>query len=205
MIPTTRGSLFNCLNDGKAELAWEEFLEAYQPLLYNWARRFDHNGTECEELLAEIYLHLLPRLKNFTYNPQKRFRGWLKQVVYSAIAKYGEKKQRQLGVACDSKLLEEFVPSEWCDELADEIDVNLSERLKQADAIVAKVKKRVKPENWQAFLFTYVEGMECAEAAEKLDMPIGAVHVARCRVRAILFREGEKALHAEIPSERPVG
>ena len=103
MIPTTRDSLLNRLKDEMAEFAWEDFCLAYRPLLTTWAKKANVPGTDAEELLAEIYAHLVPRLRKFTYSPDQRFRGWLKKAVHSAIADYREKKSRQLGDACDSK------------------------------------------------------------------------------------------------------
>ena len=192
MIPTTRGSLLNQLKNEAAEFAWVDFCEAYRPLLWAWAQKANVPGAEAEELLAEIYAHLVPRLRKFTYSPDQRFRGWLKKAVYSAIADYREKKIRQVGDACDAKILEQVVSDDDVDDLADELDIDMARRLAQADVIVAKVRARLKPNNWTAFHLTCVEGLECQEAAIKLDMTLGQVHVARCRVKAMLAREAEK-------------
>lgn len=192
MIPTTRGSLLNQLNNEMAEFAWVDFCAAYRPLLMVWAGKANVPGTDAEELLAEIYVHLVPRLRKFTYSPDQRFRGWLRKAVHSAIADYREKKSRQLGDAHDAKLLEQVVSEADAEELAGKLDADMLQRLEQADSIVAKVKANVTENNWSAFKLTWVDGLDCEEAAAKLGIGRGQVHVARCRVRAILAREGEK-------------
>jgi len=197
MIPTTHGTLLHRLRSGQSEMAWEDFLAAYQPLLRNWALRCEVPGDDADELLAEIYLHLIPRLRRFTYSPEKRFRGWLKQAVFSAIANYRQKRQREIGKTCDHNAIENASWEDSVEELAEGIGNRLNKRTEHVDAIVAKVKSRIKPVNWQAFLLTYVEGLDCKEAADQLQIPLGKVHVARCRVRAMLTREGQKSLQFE--------
>lgn len=200
MIPTTRGTLLHRLRSGQSELAWEDFLAAYQPLLRNWALKYEQSGNDAEDLLAEIYLHLVPRMRRFTYSPEKRFRGWLKQTVLSAVAKYFEKRQREIGRPYGEDKLETAFWDQPAEELAEELGSNLNKQKKQVDAIVAKVKSRVKPVNWQAFLLTHVEGLDCKDVAQQLQIPLGTVHVARCRVRAMLTREGQKSLQLSGPT-----
>ncbi len=192
MIPTTRGSLLNQLKNEMAEFAWADFCVAYRPLLWAWAQKANVPGTDAEELLAEIYVHLVPRLRKFTYSPDQRFRGWLRKAVHSAIADYREKKSRQLGDAHDSKVMEQVVSDADAEELAEQLDADMLQRLEHADSIVSKVRARIKPDNWAAFQLTYVDGLDCEEAASKLNMTRGQVHVARCRVKAMLAREGKR-------------
>jgi len=48
------------------------------------------------------------------------------------------------------------------------------------------VKQEVQPATWQAFWETAVIGTSVADAAKKLQMEVGAVRVAKCRVLARL-------------------
>ena len=193
MIPTTRRTLLNRLRSDCSEMDWEDFFAAYQPILKNWARKYDLQANDADDLLGEIYLHLVPRLRRFTYSPEKRFRGWLKQTVASGIANYFEKRKREIGKPLRQDVMELAYWDEPAEELANELGSSLNQQEAQVDAIIANVKSRVKPLNWQAFLLTHVEGLDCKEAAHRLEIPLGKVHVARCRIRAMLTREGRKS------------
>lgn len=191
LIPTTNGSLLQKLGSGANDVAWPDFVAAYSPILKRWAIRANFPRSDTDDLLSEIYLHLVPRLRRLTYEPERRFRGWLKQTVLSAIANFREKKAREIGVACDTQVLSQLVATASLDSLADDLDADISKRFITAESIVAKVRSRIKPENWNAFLLTHVEGMSCDEAAQELGIDVGQVYVARCRVAAMLRRAGD--------------
>ncbi len=52
-----------------------------------------------------------------------------------------------------------------------------------------RVRQRVKPATWQAFHLTAVEGLSGATAAQKLQMPVAHVFVAKNRVQKMLQEE----------------
>jgi RNA polymerase sigma-70 factor (ECF subfamily) len=54
------------------------------------------------------------------------------------------------------------------------------------DLAMRRVEKRVKPQNWQAFRLTAIEGLSGAEAAECLRMPVAHLYVAKNRVQKLL-------------------
>ena len=159
---------------------------------YNtWSRRAGVAESDLEDLLAEIYTHLVPRLRRFVYCPGKRFRGWLRQSVASAIANFRDSRQRQLGIPVDQQLLAKLAATDEWDELGEEFELAFAERLAVANRIASAVKAKVKPDNWDAFYLTYVEGLDSEEVSARLGVSKGTIHVARCRVRAMLIRAAE--------------
>ncbi len=52
-----------------------------------------------------------------------------------------------------------------------------------------RVEKRVKPRNWQAFRLTTIEGLSGADAADRLQMPVAQLYVAKNRVQKLLQEE----------------
>ncbi len=52
-----------------------------------------------------------------------------------------------------------------------------------------RVEKRVKPRNWQAFRLTTIESPSGADAAERLQMPVAQLYVAKNRVQELLQEE----------------
>ncbi|MNC98254.1 hypothetical protein D3C83_161570 [compost metagenome] len=54
---------------------------------------------------------------------------------------------------------------------------------------MARVRLRVQPHTWQAFVLTAVEGVVDAEAAGRLGIQVGTVYVARGKVQKMLQEE----------------
>ena len=59
-----------------------------------------------------------------------------------------------------------------------------------------RVEERVKSTTWEAFRLTHVESLSGAEAAERLNMPVSQVFVAKHRVVKLL-KEEVRRLKAE--------
>ena len=73
-----------------------------------------------------------------------------------------------------------------------------------------RVRRRVKPRTWHAFWLTSVEGLTSADAAERLEMSVGAVHIARSRVlgrlrSAVREIEGDGDEHSDSPQSELKG
>jgi hypothetical protein len=60
------------------------------------------------------------------------------------------------------------------------------------DRNVARVRLRVRPHTWQAFHLLAVGGRSGAEAAERLDMKVAPVFVARSKVQKVPLEEVRK-------------
>ena len=63
-----------------------------------------------------------------------------------------------------------------------------------------RVRLRVAPQTWQAFLLTAVEGLAGAEAAERIPMQVAQVYVAKRRVQKMLQ---EEVARLEGPGQAP--
>ena len=57
------------------------------------------------------------------------------------------------------------------------------------DLAMQRVKRRVKPATWEAFQLTAVDGLTGADAAQKLQMAVAHVFVAKNRVQKMLQEE----------------
>jgi DNA-directed RNA polymerase specialized sigma24 family protein len=68
-------------------------------------------------------------------------------------------------------------------QLHDECDRELLEEA------MARVRLRVQPHTWQAFVLTALEGQSGAEVAARLRLKVGTVWVARSKVQKMLHDE----------------
>ena len=195
MVPATDAQLLREMREAGAELPWQKFIDTYHGLILRWAQRANFTHEEASDLVGDVYLRLVPRMREFIYDPRRRFRGWLRKVVRSAIADACERRERQCGRGCGStglgRRLEQIPVADEMGELEESFQADFSARLRTARRIVGRVRQRVQRRTWQAFELTALRNVEPAEAADRLGMPIGSVYVARCRVRAMLQREAD--------------
>ncbi len=127
-------------------------------------------------------------LKTFSYDPARRFRGWLRTVVAHALHDFHRKRRRQPARGSgDTGVIELLGNQEGRDELSgrfrEEFDRELFERALSA------VRARVSPRNWRAFVLTVLEQRPVAETARVLEIHEGMVYVARCKIQKMLKSE----------------
>jgi RNA polymerase sigma factor (sigma-70 family) len=203
--PATSASLFRELwNPGNKERAWGTFLARYRPLIDRWCRRLGLQEADAQEVASEVLVKLARALPAFHYDPQKRFRGWLKTVVENAVRNWWRDTARRPGArgSGDSDvagLLEQAAEDGEVDTLASEMDERLEADLAVARQAVEQVQPRVKEHTWRAFWLTAVEGKSGPEAAAELGLPVAHVYVAKKRVGALL-REAAAALGRNVTS-----
>src|SRR3954453_20425434 len=84
-LPTTRVALLTRLrHDPFDQAGWDEFVERYGRLIYRWCRQWKLQDADAEDLTQIILVKLTQKLRAFTYDPSRSFRGWLKTVAHHA-------------------------------------------------------------------------------------------------------------------------
>jgi RNA polymerase sigma-70 factor (ECF subfamily) len=63
--------------------------------------------------------------------------------------------------------------------------------------VAGEIEREVEPTTWRAFWLTAVEGIAPALAAEKLQMNIGAIYAAKCRVLDRLRKCADRLCRSE--------
>ena len=180
----THASLLIRLRDNTDQQAWDEFYERYSPMIRGWCRHwFPH---ELDDMVQEVFKLLVCCLKSFEYEPGKgRFRGYLKTVTHRLMAEMKEKLTRT--PACDhQEMLVEIEAGQDLEErLAAMFDLELLDQAKE------RVRGRVAPRTWSAYVGTAEECRKPAEVARELGMKVGAVFQAKHSVITQLRREVE--------------
>jgi RNA polymerase sigma-70 factor (ECF subfamily) len=163
--------------------AWEDFVSRYQPMILGWCRRWF--PREADDMAQEVFVKLIPCLGRYDYDPRKgRFRGWLKTVTHNLMA---ELKRRPQPPVIDDEVLrdEAEAPDDLEQRLAAMFDL---ERLAEARE---RVRARVKPSTWWAYVETAERGRPATEVGCELGLSFGAVHQAKYKVITSLRREIE--------------
>ena len=184
--PTTPASLLFRLRDPQDHEAWVEFVSLYEPVAYRLLRRRGLQDADAREVMQELFLAVNRSIKRWV--PTKEhgaFRSWLRRVARNLVINWLKSRSRRAAATGDTdfQALLEQLPVDAAEETA-EFDHEL--HLALFDRAAELVQAEVQPATWQAFWETAVAGASPADVAARLNMSVGAVRVAKCRVLARL-------------------
>ncbi len=170
--------------------AWVEFAERYGRRIYGWCRRWGLQEADAEDVTQDVLLRLARKMRDFSYDPARSFRAWLKTVTHHAWRDFADGRDRPGAGSGDSATRELLQTVAARDALVDALDEEYERDL--LDEALSRVRLRVRPHTWQAFHLLAVEGRPGAEAAARLGMKVAAVFVARSKVQKMVREEVRK-------------
>lgn len=188
--PETRASLVLRLADPEDDLAWSEFLQVYEPMLFHLASRWGLQDADAREVVQETLLGVSKSIPQYRgRNHSGAFRGWLAAIARHKLADHLNRRKRQERGSGDTDV------HRWLDQQACEgssASVWDWQQKRQVFAWAAeKVRGQVSPATWQAFHRTTIRGESVNEVAADLGMRDGMIYVARSRVMARLRKAVE--------------
>ncbi|MEM9644852.1 MAG: sigma-70 family RNA polymerase sigma factor [Planctomycetota bacterium] len=177
--PTTRASLIGRLVDPGDVAAWRQLVEIYGPLVYRIARQKGLQPADADDLVQEVLASVAQSVEGWIRRPDRgRFRSWLFCIARnSAINLLTRPRYRPLaaggGMAVET--LERVAVGE-----AEAIEMEYQRQVFRWAA--GEVRQHVTEATWEAFWKTSVEGESVSAIAQKLEMSVGAIYIARSRV-----------------------
>jgi RNA polymerase sigma-70 factor (ECF subfamily) len=184
----TRVSLLGRLRrDPSNQAAWSEFVDHYGAKVMTWCLKWNLQEADAQDVTQNVLFKLAGKMRDFSYDPNRSFRAWLKTVAQHACSDFMESRRRpglgsgdsQVGVLLDNaqarKDLLVHLEQEFDREILDEA--------------MQRVRLRVAPQTWQAFWLTAYEGLSGADAARRIPMQVAQVYVAKRRVQKLLQEE----------------
>ena len=189
VLPATRMTLLLRLRQEPAnDAGWHEFVENYGPHIYRWCRNWRLQDADARDLTQEILAKLSRKMRDFSYDPSRSFRGWLKTVAHHAWSDFVESRirdPRAAGDDADSWELMQTVEAreDLVRRLEDAFDHELLEMAQQ------RVRQRVARHTWEAFRLVAIEGLPPAEVAPKVRLQVAMVYVAKSKVQKMLQEE----------------
>lgn len=192
--PATRVSLLLRIRDPKDADAWRQFVQAYAPVVYGFARKRGLQDADAADLMQEVFRSVAGAAPRLEYDPKRgSFRGWLYTVTRNKIYSFLDGRKRQPQGTGDSGAQERL--QEEPDDGAEAVwDQEYERRLFEWAA--EQVRGEFRETTWKAFWMTAVDGVDPREAAGQLGLSPGAVYVAKSRVLARL-REKIQQLQGE--------
>ena len=180
-MDSTPASLLLRLRRPDEQAAWQRFIDLYTPLLYSWACRMGLPAQDAADLVQDVFVALVQKLPQFTYDPGKSFRAWLRTVAENrwrdALRKKDPTKSDEaaLARACVSGETDALWEAEY--------------RERVFGRAVQIMRSDFEEKTWKACWALIVEGMSGAEVADSLGMSIAAVYAAKARVLRRLRQE----------------
>jgi RNA polymerase sigma-70 factor (ECF subfamily) len=173
--------------DPTNQTAWAEFVDHYGAKVYHWCRRWGLQEADAQDVTQNVLLKLARKMSEFTYDPSRSFRAWLKTLTNHACSDFLESRQRPGRGSGDSQAADILQNVEAREDLVKQLEEEFDwEILREA---MLRVRLRVAPQTWQAFALTALEGLSGAAAAARIPMQVAQVFVAKRRVQKMLREE----------------
>ena len=187
----TRVTLLGRLRrDPTNQAAWGEFVEHYGRKIYGWCRKWGLQEADAEDVTQIVLLKLAQKLREFTYDPSRSFRAWLKTLTHHAWSDFLETRARPGQGSGDSQVVDLLGSVEAREDLVKHLEAEFDREL--LEEAMQHVRLRVAPQTWQAFTLTALEGLSGADAAQRIPMQVAQVFVAKRRVQKMLQEEVAK-------------
>jgi RNA polymerase sigma-70 factor (ECF subfamily) len=187
-VESTSTSLLERLRlPGQAD-AWDRFARLYAPLLLAWARqpKLSLQPADADDLVQEVLTDLVRKLPDFSYDPKRKFRTWLRGVLRNKWVDFWRRKGRlPPGGAEGLSAVEGAADTDLGEVEEQQILLRRALELMQAEFA---------PSTWKACWATVAEGRAAAEVAAELGISENAVYIARSRVLRRLRQDLEGLL-----------
>src|SRR5438105_1862302 len=122
-FPMTRVTLLTQLRQDPSDQAgWDEFVERYGRHIYRWCRQWNLQDADAEDVTQDILLKLTQKLRAFSYDPSRSFRGWLKTVAHHAWRDFEDGRRRAQPAAGDLQVQEMMLTLEAREDLAQKLE-----------------------------------------------------------------------------------
>jgi len=190
--PETRASLLIRLRDRQNRQAWTEFVDIYDPLIYRLARRQGLQDADARDLTQQVLMAVAAKVEN--WNPDRSkgsFRAWISQVARNLIINMLIHRRRHPPGTGDSNI-QQLLNQKSAPTGEDSALFDAEYRRQLFHHVAGQVRDEFRSTTWSAFWDTCVQGQEIKQVAQRLDISIGAVYIARSRVLARLRQRIEQ-------------
>jgi RNA polymerase sigma-70 factor (ECF subfamily) len=182
---STRVSILMALrNDPRDQSAWSAFVDRYGPQIHAWCLRRKLQEADAQDVTQMVLVKLVRHLPEFTYDPSRSFRGWLRTLTAHSWSDFIGDQVRGVRGAADTVVSAMLNTVEARVDLVRHMEEIYDQEL--LELAQAEVKARVEPHTWEAFRLTAIEGVVIADVAARLGIRVATVYRARHVVQTML-------------------
>ncbi len=191
----TRASLLGRLKDLEDQASWQEFFDTYSPLIYRLALKAGLSEVESQDVVQEVVATAARHLPGFHYDPKVcSFKTWLLRLTRWRIIDQLRKRLPTQPLP-EPKFDDDQTATAILDRLVGGVAPDLEslwgsewEKLVLAEAL-ERVKRQVRPEQYQIFDLYALRGMAVSEVAKLLAVSVARVYLAKHRVGKLVRKE----------------
>ena len=181
------------------QAAWSRFVDRYGPKILGWCRARGLSDADSHDLSQIVFAKLHSRMHRFRYDPARTFRGYLRAVVMGTLQDTGGAQPRVLtGETNELRTLLDNMEAR--DDLANRLEMEFD--LELLEVARRAIRKRVDPKTWEAYRLMAEEGLQGADVAARLDIPVANVFVFKGRVLKMLQEEISSRERRSIDEDR---
>jgi RNA polymerase sigma-70 factor (ECF subfamily) len=89
----TSVNLLKRIGEQKSDSAWQRFVDLYTPLIFYWARQKGLSTDDASDIVQDVLSTLVLKLPEFQYDPNRRFRAWLKTITLNRVTDLHRRNQ----------------------------------------------------------------------------------------------------------------
>lgn len=189
----TRLSLLSRLRNLEDQNSWQRFYDTYWQLIFNVARRTGLNEAEAQDVVQETVIAIAKQMPNFRYDrAQGTFKGWLLTITHRRITDLYRRRHYHQGgrlVAREQPLDTPLLATQPYPELA--LEKIWADEWEQhvLQTALTRVKKGIKPLQFQMFHLHVIKGVQVEEVARRLGVKSAEVYWAKYRLGTRLRKE----------------
>ena len=180
--PDTRHSLIVRLKDSRNDLAWTEFVCAYEPFLTRLLRKQGTPERHVADVTQQLLIAIAKSVDGWKSDGKTAsFRRWLGCVARNVVIKFMVRERKQITGQGGSDFLTALEAT-----VDPSIDAELQRQYEQELTLWAaeRVRSEFRESSWRAFWETEVVGRPIAEVSAELRVSVGSVYMSRSRIFA---------------------
>lgn len=179
----TRQSLLMRLKKQEGD-AWREFIAIYEQAIFRYCRARGLQDADAQDATQEVLAAVHDRVESWDAETSKgSLRAWLFRVARNVAIDAIRRRARQASASGDTgvaQLLAELPNTEEAQASAFKWEYQRA----MFQHVAQQVRPEVKDATWQAFWLTAIEGQSAERVAKKLEVSVGTIYTAKCRVVA---------------------
>jgi RNA polymerase sigma-70 factor (ECF subfamily) len=189
----TRASLVHRLKDWDDQTGWQEFFDTYWRLIYGTATKAGLNDAEAQDVVQETVLTIAKAMPQFNYDPTRgSFKSWLCNTTHWRIKDHLRRKLRSPSLAAT---FEESSRTPAIERIADPATINADAAWNEdweknlMEAALERVKRKVKPKQYQLFDCFVLKGWPMRKITQELRVSMTQVYFAKVKVSGLIQKQ----------------
>ena len=180
--PPTPPSLVEKLANSSDADAWQEFQALYEPLILRFALRYGLQESDAWDICQEVHAAVARDVEKFEADGKPAaFRRWLFTIARNRICGFLIERRKQKLVTGGTDLHQTMNQVPDTQGAGDE-SIESEYRRQLLVQVGHRVRREFQETTWLAFWKTAVEGHPAKDVARALNLSVGSVHTAKCRV-----------------------